>query len=89
MFLSLPICLCVPTYVCLQDRRTRFPESVYAFFQPPRAVLAAANAETRQKLAREADESRWALYYGVKVRASAVCMHTALGKAFATTYASK
>jgi hypothetical protein len=60
-----------------QDRRVRFPEFVYAFFEPPRGLLAESDAETRHALAKQADDNRWALYYGVKVHCSN-CMHTLL-----------
>jgi hypothetical protein len=50
-----------------QDRRVRFPEFVYAFFEPPRTLLAESDAETRHALLKQADDNRWALYYGVKV----------------------
>eukprot|EP00903_Cladosiphon_okamuranus_P018777 g17274.t1 len=49
-----------------QDLRVRFPEFTYAWFEPPRAVMAAANANTRSKLVAQADDDRWGLYYGVK-----------------------
>ncbi|CBJ49037.1 conserved unknown protein [Ectocarpus siliculosus] len=49
-----------------QDLRVRFPEFTYAWFEPPRAVMAAANANVRSKLVAQADDDRWGLYYGVK-----------------------
>lgn len=49
-----------------QDLRVRFPEFTYAWFEPPRAAMAAANANTRSRLVAQADDDRWGLYYGVK-----------------------
>lgn len=49
-----------------QDLRVRFPEFTYAWFEPPRAVMAAANANARSRLVAQADDDRWGLYYGVK-----------------------
>lgn len=49
-----------------QDLRVRFPEFTYAWFEPPRAVMAAANANTRSRLVAQADDDRWGLYYGAK-----------------------
>lgn len=49
-----------------QDLRVRFPEFVYAWFEPPKEVMAAANANGRAKLVGLADDDRWGLYYGVK-----------------------
>ncbi|CAM9137473.1 unnamed protein product, partial [Hapterophycus canaliculatus] len=49
-----------------QDLRVRFPEFTYAWFEPPRAIMAAANASGRSRLVAQADDDRWGLYYGVK-----------------------
>lgn len=49
-----------------QDLRVRFPEFTYAWFEPPRATMAAANANARSRLVAQADGDRWGLYYGVK-----------------------
>ncbi|CAM9861181.1 unnamed protein product [Scytosiphon promiscuus] len=49
-----------------QDLRVRFPEFTYAWFEPPRTILAAANANGRSRLVAQADDDRWGLYYGVK-----------------------
>lgn len=49
-----------------QDLRVRFPEFTYAWFEPPRAAMAAANANARSRLVAQADDDRWGLYYGVK-----------------------
>lgn len=49
-----------------QDLRVRFPEFTYAWFEPPRAVMAAANTNTKSRLVAQADDDRWGLYYGVK-----------------------
>ena len=49
-----------------QDLRVRFPEFAYAWFEPPRNVMAAANANVRSRLVAQADDDRWGLYYGVK-----------------------
>ena len=47
--------------------RTRFPDFVYAWFEPPAHVLVGADSgEAREALMAEADEDRWGLYYGVK-----------------------
>ena len=47
--------------------RTRFPEFVYAWFEPPKHVLAGADSgEAREAIMADADEDRWGLYYGVK-----------------------
>ncbi|CAM9501167.1 unnamed protein product, partial [Laminaria digitata] len=53
-----------------QDLRVRFPEFVYAWFEPPRALLAATNSGGKSKLVAQADDDRWGLYYGVKALAS-------------------
>ena len=53
-----------------QDLRVRFPEFVYAWFEPPRALLAATNAGGKSKLVAQADDDRWGLYYGVKALAN-------------------
>ncbi len=49
-----------------QDLRVRFPEFAYAWFEPPRNAMAAANANGRSRLVAQADDDRWGLYYGVK-----------------------
>ena len=49
-----------------QDLRVRFPEFTYAWFEPPKSVMAVANASTRSRLVAQADDDRWGLYYGVK-----------------------
>ena len=52
---------------CRNDRlRSRFPEFVYAWFQPSLDNLASKPSEKRDEIIAEADEDRWALYYGVK-----------------------
>lgn len=49
-----------------QDLRVRFPEFTYAWFEPPRTAMAAANANGKSRLVAQADDDRWGLYYGVK-----------------------
>lgn len=49
-----------------QDLRVRFPEFTYAWFEPPRAAVTAANANGKSRLVAQADDDRWGLYYGVK-----------------------
>jgi hypothetical protein len=47
--------------------RTRFPDFVYAWFEPPTHVLVGAESgEAREAIMADADEDRWGLYYGVK-----------------------
>lgn len=53
-----------------QDLRVRFPEFVYAWFEPPRSLLAATNSGGKSKLVAQADDDRWGLYYGVKALAN-------------------
>ena len=50
-----------------QRLRTRFPDFVYSWFEPPSHVVAmASSSEEREGLQADADEDRWALYYGIK-----------------------
>jgi hypothetical protein len=50
-----------------QGLRTRFPEFVFAYFEPTAAMLGStSDMESRRALVTEADTNRWALYYGVK-----------------------
>ncbi len=50
-----------------QRLRARFPDFVYAWFEPPLHALAAAESgEAREAMMADADEDRWGLYYGVK-----------------------
>ncbi|CAM9108122.1 unnamed protein product [Discosporangium mesarthrocarpum] len=49
-----------------QDLRVRFPEFVYSWFEPPRAIMARADSAAKSKLVAQADDDRWGLYYGVK-----------------------
>lgn len=52
-----------------QDLRARFPEFVYSWFEPPRAIMTAADARGKSSLVTRADEDRWGIYYGVKTLA--------------------
>lgn len=52
-----------------QDLRVRFPEFTYAWFEPQKSIMAAANANGRSKLVAQADNDRWGLYYGVRALA--------------------
>jgi hypothetical protein len=47
--------------------RLRFPEFAYCWFEPADDALEEMNMEQREMAVAEADENRWALYYGVKV----------------------
>lgn len=49
-----------------QDLRVRFPEFAYAWFEPPKALIAASSGNGKSKLVAQADDDRWGLYYGVK-----------------------
>ncbi|KAJ1460703.1 hypothetical protein M885DRAFT_333372 [Pelagophyceae sp. CCMP2097] len=46
---------------------TRFPEFVYAYFEPDGARLAALKKEERRLQIASADDDRWGFYYGVKL----------------------
>ncbi|KAH8075829.1 hypothetical protein JL720_10539 [Aureococcus anophagefferens] len=50
-----------------QDGRSRFPEFVYAYFEPKRERLDALDAVERRAAVAKADDDRWGLYYGVKL----------------------
>lgn len=41
-----------------QDLRVRFPEFAYAWFEPPKTIMAATNANGRSKLVAQADDDR-------------------------------
>ena len=56
--------------VRMGNLRRRFPEFVYAFFQPSSSQLEALDSEEeRDALFSKADHQRWALYYGIKLLA--------------------
>lgn len=46
---------------------TRFPEYLYAWFEPSKSRLDGLLREERGALLDLANENRWGLYYGVKV----------------------
>jgi hypothetical protein len=46
--------------------KMRFPEFTYSWFSPSSHVVAEISKEGRLRLHAQADENRWALYYGVK-----------------------
>ncbi|CAM9714388.1 unnamed protein product [Chrysoparadoxa australica] len=52
-----------------QDLCLRFPEFAYSFFEPSAEAMSAADHTGKSRLIAEADENRWALYYGVKALA--------------------
>ncbi|KAH8075716.1 hypothetical protein JL721_1733 [Aureococcus anophagefferens] len=49
-----------------QDGRSRFPEFVYAYFEPKRARSTRSTPSSAAAVAK-ADDDRWGLYYGVKL----------------------
>jgi hypothetical protein len=52
--------------------RERMPEFVYSWFEPRDEALLPMSTEQREAAVAQADEDRWALYYGVKALAKAL-----------------
>jgi len=50
-----------------QQPHVRFPEFVYAWFEPPKAIIEGLPREEKLIILDRANENRWCLYYGVKV----------------------
>lgn len=46
---------------------TRFPEFLYAWFEPSRARMESVARDERAALLEQANDNRWGLYYRVKV----------------------
>jgi hypothetical protein len=53
-----------------QQPLSRFPDYVYAWFEPSRAVMEDLSRDDKLHMLEMANEDRWGLYYGVKVRAA-------------------